>query len=525
MRLILCTLCDYTMNKRKVYHIYTKTIIAQSKKGGQKMPRKKADTEPTTTAVKKMSKVKTKPENDQLDTEETAEAVETAETEAENGEEVTEMDSGDAAESVEENDSDTDSENPTDDETENSTETESSEDELGENATESDSADPENTETTADNSEIEAASENEEPDNKPKKRGRPPKKNKDAKDELTITDDTFSKRRVHRATKEERKEIYDEEDVFADFGDVAETEAKKRQEEYSMFRDAARSIPKTILKGEIGSVYETPNGMLVATIDNSHRLGKANENAVAEGYFQVIIPVDQMFPYDEKQYRTDEGRDQLKRKMSKRIGSEIHFCVYDVREKEGLVIGSRLTAQALRVNRWYIKNGPEGIPDLIPGMLAQATVIEVHNSYINIDLGGAEGKISYADLSYNHLGSLYDEYVVGEQLIVKIKAVNIFDYDAGGQKYRLATIDASAKEATLSPADKYFHQFHVGQICSGVIKAEANETGIFVNLQGKMDCLCHIPASGRAVANAKCGVRITVMDEKNKRIFGEIVSI
>lgn len=498
------------------------------------MPRKKVDAEPTTTAAKKMSKVKTKPENDQQDAQETAEAVETAETTETTDEEVAAKNSEDDTESVEtssdnepveENGSDADSEKSADDETENIAGTETSEDKLDEKAAESDSADPKDTETTADNSEIEAISENEEPENKPKKRGRPPKKNKDAKDELTITDDTFSKRRVHRATKEERKEIYDEEDVFADFGDIAETEAKKRQEEYSMFRNAARSIPKTILKGEIGSVYETPNGMLVATVDNSHRLGKANENAVAEGYFQVIIPVDQMFPYDEKQYRTDEGRNQLKKKMAKRIGSEIHFCVYDVREKEGLVIGSRLTAQALRVNRWYIKNGAEGIPDLIPGMLAQATIIEVHNSYVNIDLGGAEGKISHVDLSYNHLGSLYDEYVVGEPLLVKIKAVNIFDYEAGSQKYRLATIEASAKEAMLSPADKYFHQFHVGQICSGVIKAEANETGIFVNLQGKMDCLCHIPASGRAVANAKCGVRITVMDEENKRIFGEIVSI
>ena len=361
----------------------------------------------------------------------------------------------------------------------------------------------------------------------PKKRGRKKKTSSNILTELGSNEDKiFDKRRVHMATKEERQQIYDEEEVFADFGSVAETEKTKRREEYNMFRDAARSVPKTILKGVIGSVAELDGGTLVAYIDQVRRLGRNEEGNTAEGYFQTIIPVSQMIAYDPKQYAGEEGKNELRKKLQRRIGTEIHFCIYDVREKEGIAVGSRLTAEALRVNKWYIKKDEkDGMPRLIEGMLAQATVIEVHNSYLNIEVAGAEGTIQHTELSYNHLSTLYDEYRVGDKINVKIKKITIFDYESDNQKYRLARVETSAKEAQASPADKFFHQFHVGEVCAGVIKSEASETGVFVNLRGKMDCLCPIPASKRATVNSTCGVRITKMDDEQKRIFGEIISI
>lgn len=365
------------------------------------------------------------------------------------------------------------------------------------------------------------------PVTEPKKRGRKKKTSSDILTELGSNEDKiFDKRRVHMATKEERQQIYDEEEVFADFGSVAETEKTKRREEYNMFRDAARSVPKTILKGVIGSVAELDGGTIVAYIDQVRRLGRNEEGNTAEGYFQTIIPVSQMIAYDPKQYVGEEGKNELRRKLQRRIGTEIHLCIYDVREKEGIAIGSRLTAEALRVNKWYIKKDEkDGMPRLIEGMLAQSTVIEVHNSYLNIEVAGAEGTIQHTELSYNHLSTLYDEYRVGDKINVKIKKITFFDYESDNQKYRLARVETSAKEAQASPADKFFHQFHVGEVCAGVIKSEASETGVFVNLRGKMDCLCPIPASKRATVNSTCGVRITKMDDEQKRIFGEIISI
>lgn len=365
------------------------------------------------------------------------------------------------------------------------------------------------------------------PVTEPKKRGRKKKTSSNILTELGSNEDKiFDKRRVHMATKEERQQIYDEEEVFADFGSVAETEKTKRREEYNMFRDAARSVPKTILKGVIGSVTELDGGTLVAYIDQIRRLGRNEEGNTAEGYFQTIIPVSQMIAYDPKQYAGEEGKNELRKKLQRRIGTEIHLCIYDVREKEGIAIGSRLTAEALRVNKWYIKKDEkDGMPKLIEGMLAEATVIEVHNSYLNIEVAGAEGTIQHTELSYNHLSTLYDEYRIGDKINVKIKKITFFDYESDNQKYRLARVETSAKEAQASPADKFFHQFHVGDVCAGVIKSEASETGVFVNLRGKMDCLCPIPASKRATVNSPCGVRITKMDDEQKRIFGEIISI
>lgn len=398
-------------------------------------------------------------------------------------------------------------------------------------AEESEAEPSEGEEQPADNGDenetVVAESSEDTPVTEPKKRGRKKKTSSNILTELGSNEDKiFDKRRVHMATKEERQQIYDEEEVFADFGSVAETEKTKRREEYNMFRDAARSVPKTILKGVIGSVAELDGGTLVAYIDQVRRLGRNEEGNTAEGYFQTIIPVSQMIAYDPKQYAGEEGKNELRKKLQRRIGTEIHFCIYDVREKEGIAVGSRLTAEALRVNKWYIKKDEkDGMPRLIEGMLAQATVIEVHNSYLNIEVAGAEGTIQHTELSYNHLSTLYDEYRVGDKINVKIKKITIFDYESDNQKYRLARVETSAKEAQASPADKFFHQFHVGEVCAGVIKSEASETGVFVNLRGKMDCLCPIPASKRATVNSTCGVRITKMDDEQKRIFGEIISI
>ena len=68
------------------------------------------------------------------------------------------------------------------------------------------------------------------PVTEPKKRGRKKKTSSNILTELGSNEDKiFDKRRVHMATKEERQQIYDEEEVFADFGSVAETEKTKRR--------------------------------------------------------------------------------------------------------------------------------------------------------------------------------------------------------------------------------------------------------------------------------------------------------
>lgn len=332
----------------------------------------------------------------------------------------------------------------------------------------------------------------------------------------------FEKRRVHAATKDERMELYKSETVVTDFGEKAVTEADERKAEYQYLMEAARANPKPILKGVVEGVEQTENNFLIATVS---LVPRKKDDPKFKGYFKIKIPVDQMFEYDVREYLGPDGFTRLRDELVARIHSETHFCVFDVDEKLGIAFASRLMAQTLRTNGYYIKPQSDGEPRVKDGMIVQAKVIAVKKGYLRVDVLGIDTTIKSGDLSWNALAPLQDEYQKGDRINVKVSDIKFHEYKAGSQTYILGTMHASAKDATRKPSDLFFDDFIVGGIYGGEIKAEASETGVFVRLNGKMDALCDIPSSNRAVVGKKCTVLIKSKNIEKRQLSGVIIDL
>ncbi|MBP3280306.1 MAG: S1 RNA-binding domain-containing protein, partial [Butyrivibrio sp.] len=70
---------------------------------------------------------------------------------------------------------------------------------------------------------------------------------------------------------------------------------------------------------------------------------------------------------------------------------------------------------------------------------------------------------------------------------------------------------------------KYFAEFNPGDLYAGTITG-INESGVYVNLDNKMDCLCKHPSSGRRmpIMGEQVIVKINSKDEEKKFIYGSI---
>lgn len=341
-----------------------------------------------------------------------------------------------------------------------------------------------------------------------------------------LAENNFKRRKINRATIEEKKAMYAEDEmIFSDYDVVAKTETSVLQEEYDFYCRAALSNPTMILKGIIDGVRETENGMLIASVGNVVAATKSKEKAPGD-FYQVFIPVNQLFVFRKEDYKNADALKTLKNKMVARIGSKISFCVFQVEEKARMVLGSALMANHIRIQHFYVKpQKGSTLPNIYPGLKAVAEINEVHLGRIHVDIGGAEATLEKKDISYNHLGPLTDIYKNGDTVTVIINDVTLFDYQAGSQKYQLAKVSCSAKDANKKPSERYFDEFQKGGIYGGTIEAEKDKTHVYVMLKGKMDCVCKIPASKRAAIKEQCTVMITYRDEEHKRLFGEIIMI
>ena len=321
----------------------------------------------------------------------------------------------------------------------------------------------------------------------------------------------FEKRRYNMMSKKEKEKAYKEEKVAGKKGSV-KTEKELIQEEAKELLLSAQSVPKIPLKGEVyGYEYSESLGIPLLLVT---RPGKPN--------FVIKIPVSQFMVYDERNYMGEEGRRALDRELKSRIGSEIDFVVFDLQEKERFAIASRLSAMEIIARKNYTPVHGNKKPLIVNGSRAEAKVIAVKNNLIKVDVSGIEAVIRSEELSWRALESLTQEFAVGDTFHVIVNDIEEFEYEALNQTYKLYKANVSKRLADANPAEKFFHQFSVGQKIGGVIKVH-NEIGVFIDLAGKIDILCPHPATGMPIRGAKCIVEITGVDEDKFRLYGRIV--
>ncbi len=328
----------------------------------------------------------------------------------------------------------------------------------------------------------------------------------------------YEKRRTKMASKEEKKELYKEDRAIAKVKkESALTEKEERRKEFQYLMEAARSVPPAILSGYVVGFETTANGYDLVEVQLENSKAKV----------PIKMPPEHLFPHSPGTYADEMGKIHLRNEIAARMGAKVNFLIMNVNEKEGLVFGSCVAAQALQGDINYVRiRADNATPRVIEGMLVEARVVGVRKDRIRVNVAGVETTIhSGRDLAWTSLSSLKEEFRIGDTFYVKVLEIVPYVYTAGGREYNMIRLKVSRSQAMTNPADLYFKDFHEGQIVSGIIKAEAHENGVFVTLQNKMDAVCYIPSSGMVVMGKMCTVKITKCNEEKKQLTGQIIDI
>ena len=80
------------------------------------------------------------------------------------------------------------------------------------------------------------------------------------------------------------------------------------------------------------------------------------------------------------------------------------------------------------------------------------------------------------------------------------------------------------KQASENPYEKALKRYSVGNRYVGTVSM-VDTNGVFVALDGGVDCLCQYPKRGRPPRGSRVTVRILGINEESNRIWGAITHI
>lgn len=340
---------------------------------------------------------------------------------------------------------------------------------------------------------------------------------------------------IQKADKEAKKEIYASKHVFVEEGEEAylETESTVRKEEWLELVASAQENNEVdalkgtrILKGVITSITEIPS-----TLDESDPEYVPDYMAKVRfktGQFSVNIPSYVLYHYNYRNLNRAMASD-IQKNMMRRLGAEIDFVCRFADEATGIVYGDRLAALSMRgVKNYTSIDGRK--PKIMPGDLVQAKIIAIAREYITVDAAGAEIRIPIEEISWLYMADAREFdgiktaecYKVGSRVNVKILTVEVEKVRVRNSNYTLIKATASIKQAKANPRLRYFDEFNPGDLYAGTITG-ITETGVYVNLDNKMDCVCKFPSSGRMpIMGEPVVVRINSKDEEKRFIYGSL---
>ena len=126
---------------------------------------------------------------------------------------------------------------------------------------------------------------------------------------------------------------------------------------------------------------------------------------------------------------------------------------------------------------------------LYEGVCAEARVVSVLRGGIFVELFGVETYIPLRELNYQRMLDATGAYQPGQRVVVKLLEIHRADRD----HIRVA---ASVKLASANPYEKALRRYSVGNRYVGTVSM-VDTTGVFVALDGGVDCLCSYPPRGR----------------------------
>lgn len=284
--------------------------------------------------------------------------------------------------------------------------------------------------------------------------------------------------------------------------------------------DAERTVETDVdkLRSDLLDLVESLKGkkILTGTIQGVERLADNPEMSYAVTYhgdYKVIIPVLEAVE-EPTDYRGQPKGDVLHYLLNKRLGAEVDYIIKGIDQESGIVAASRLEAMALKRKEYYFRTDRDGNYQIYAGICAEARVVSVIRAGIFVDLFGAECYIPLRELSYQRWVDATAHYQSGQRVLVKVLEVDRSD------RNRLQ-VSASVKQAGENPYEKALKKYAVGSLYVGTVSM-VDTTGVFVSLDGGIDCLCTYPKRGRPPRGCRVSVRILGINYESNRIWGVI---
>ena len=237
---------------------------------------------------------------------------------------------------------------------------------------------------------------------------------------------------------------------------------------------------------------------------------------IYHGDFKVIIPAEEaVLPPEDNRGRSQE--DVMHYTLTKRLGAEVDYIVKGIDPQSGVAVASRLEAMAAKRKEYYFGTDRDGNNILYEGVCAEARIVSVIRAGIFVDLFGLEIYVPLRELSYQRLLDASSHFQPGQRVLVKILSI-----DRSDRNHIKAS--ASVKQAGENPYEKALRRFSVGNRYVGTVSM-VDTTGVFVALDGGVDCLCSYPKRGRPPRGARVTVRILGLNMESNRIWGAITHI
>lgn len=281
---------------------------------------------------------------------------------------------------------------------------------------------------------------------------------------------------------------------------TVQTDADKARNELLDLVESRRS--KRILTGTIQGIERVQN-------DPNRSLA-----VIYHGDYKVLIPVEEAVTPPED-YRGQPPAEVLNYLLNRRLGAEVDYIVRGIDPEAHIAVASRLEAMRAKRHRYYFGTDRDGNYILYPGRCAEARVVSVIRAGIFVDLFGLESYIPLNELSYQRLISAASVFQPGQRILVKILEL---------ERKRDVQVRLSVKQARENPCEKAIRKYTEGNMYVGTVSM-VNTAGVFVALDGGIDCLCNYPKRGRPPRGSRVTVRIIGIDYETNRIWGVITHI
>ena len=257
--------------------------------------------------------------------------------------------------------------------------------------------------------------------------------------------------------------------------------------------------------------------ILTGTIQGVERASDNHSMAVIyHGAFKIVIPAEEAVTAPDD-YRDKSPEDVMHYLLTKRLGAEVDFIVKGIDQEANVAVASRLDAMKAKRKQYYFGTDREGNNLLYAGQCAEARVVSVIRAGIFIDLFGLEVYIPLRELSYQRMMNATEYFRPGQRILVKI--LELVRTDRNNIK-----VTASVKQSAENPYEKALRRYVVDNRYVGTVSI-VDTNGVFVALDGGVDCLCSYPKRGRPPRGARVTVRILGISRETNRIWGAITHI